>query len=401
MPSLTDRKHILFISSWYPNRNNPLHGIFNRVFAETVAMNHQVSVLHVCSDATLKNDHEIVEYEEENIFTVIIYYKKIQNNIPILSQFLKKQKFIELYEKGYQLILNKIGKPHIIQLNVVLPAGIGAEFLSKKHHIPMVVNECWTGYMPSDGNYKGLATKYFTKKIVSHAKVIMPVSESLKQDMLLHELKGNYQIVPNVVDDAFVKAHSAFQKSVNKTRFIHISTLDQDQKNVIGILNAFEKAYQINNTIELSFIGNLKNASVLKDCIDSKKLNQVVTLKDSMNKELLINELNTHDSLIMFSNYESFCLVIAEAMACGIPVISSKCGGLTNIIPDFAGIKVDTKNEQQLTDAIIEMSENKATYKADEIRAFIANNFSKTVINNQLSTIYQSVLKSSNCSKAF
>lgn len=392
MPSLSEPKHILFISSWYPNRNNLLHGIFNRVFAETVALNHQVSALHICSDSNLKTDHEIVEFEEENIFTVIIYYKKIQSKIPFLSQFLKKQKLIELYKIGYDLIQKRISKPDIIHLNVVLPAGIGAEFLSKKHHIPMVINECWTGYMPADGNYKGFATKYFTKKIVSHAKVIMPVSESLKHDMLMHELKGNYQVVPNVVNEKLFKPNSSIIKSSDKTRFLHISTLDQDQKNVIGILNAFEKAYNINNAIELSIIGNLNNAKILQEQVEKKKLKQAVKFKGPMHNEELINEINSYDSLLMFSNYESFCLVLAEAMACGIPVITSKCGGITNIIPDHTGIKVEVKNEQQLTEAIIAMSKNKATYNTKEIRQFIIDNYSQTIINKQLSAIYQSVL---------
>lgn len=393
MPSLADSKHILFIPSWYPNRNNLLHGIFNRVFVETIAINNHVSVLYVCSDPNLKSDYEIIESIEENIFTVIIYYKKIRSKVPFVSQFLKKQKLIKLYEIGYNLIQKKINKPNIIQLNVILPAGIGAEFLSKKHHIPLIINECWTGYMANDGNYKGFATKYFTKKIVSHAKMIMPVSESLKQDMLLHQLKGNYQIVPNVVDYMLFKPNSTIIKPTTKTKFLHISTFDQEQKNVLGIVNAFEKAYNKDQSLELTFIGNINNADMLSEQIKQKKLNAAISIKGPLQKEALVNEINTHHALIVFSNYESFCLVLAESMACGIPVISSKCGGLTDIFPEYAGIKVEAKNEQQLSDAIISLAKNKSMYKTDDIRQFIIDNYSQAAINERLNVIYQSVLK--------
>ena len=360
-----------------------------------MAKNHSVSVLHVCSDPNLKTEYEIVESEEESIFSVVIYYKQIKNKIPFLAPYLKKQKLLELYEIGFQIIQKKRRSiPDIIQLNVVLPAGIGAKFLSGKYHIPMVINECWTGYMPADGNYKGFVTKYFTKKIVSRAKAIMPVSESLKQDMLNHGLNGNYQIVPNVVDVELFKPNASIQKASNKTRFIHISTFDQEQKNVVGILNAFEKAYHKDNSIELSFIGNLTHAEFLQNLVEQKNIKQAVYFKGPLSKIDLITEINSHDALIMFSNYESFCLVIAEAMSCGIPVITSKCGGITNTLPDYAGIKVESKNENQLCEAIERLSKNKSQYKVENIQQFIVNNFSSAIINKRLTEVYQSVLKS-------
>lgn len=380
------------IPSWYPNRNNLLHGIFNREFAETIAINHKVSIIHVCSDSTISSDFEISEELKGNIYTVIIYYKQIKNKTPFLSQFLKKKKLIELYEKGFEIIEKKSGKPDIIQLNVVLPAGIGAKHLADKYQIPLIINECWTGYMPEDGNYKGFFTKYFTKKIVSHAKVIMPVSESLKENMINHHLNGNYQIIPNVVDIETFKPKAQIQKVPNKTRFIHISTFDQEQKNPIGIINAFENAYKINPNIELTFLGNIANANYLKNIVDQKKLEGVVYFKGPLSKTELVTEINLIDALIMFSNYESFCLVIAETMACGIPVISSRCGGITTTFPEYAGIKITSKNEKELCEAILTFTKNKSEYNPEKIRRFITDNYSVNRINESLTKIYNSTL---------
>lgn len=385
-------RHILLIPSWYPNRNNWLHGIFNREFAETIALNHKVSVIHVCSDSTLQSDIEVIEEMKGNVFSVIIYYKQIKTKIPLLSQFLKKRKLIQLYEKGFEIIQRKRGLPDIMQLNVVLPAGIGAKHLSDKHQIPLVINECWTGYMPEDGNYKGFVTKYFTKKIVSHAKVIMPVSESLKENMIKHHLSGNYKIVPNVVDVDVFKPIQSIQKTSGKTRFMHISTFDQTQKNPTGILNAFENAYQTNSSIELTFLGNIANANYLKKFVAQKKLENVIHFKGPLTKTELVEEINSHDALIMFSNYESFCLVIAETMACGIPVITSQCGGITSILPEHAGLKITKQNEEELCKAILNFAKNKSDYKPERIRQFITDHFSATSISKRLTEIYDSIL---------
>src|SRR6478672_5101254 len=98
-------KHILFISSWYPNRNNTTHGIFNRYFAEAVSLFNKVSVIHVCSDENLKNDFELVP-EEDRIRTVTVYYKKVTSPLPVIAPLQKRKKILEAFSKGYSYLFS-------------------------------------------------------------------------------------------------------------------------------------------------------------------------------------------------------------------------------------------------------------------------------------------------------
>lgn len=102
--------------------------------------------------------------------------------------------------------------PDLIQLNVIMPMGIGAYYLSGKYNIPYVINENWSGYCEEDGNYKGFIQKYYTEKIVKKAKAILPTSVYLKEAMLAHGLIGNYTVVPNVVDTARFKPVKTIQQ---------------------------------------------------------------------------------------------------------------------------------------------------------------------------------------------
>ncbi|MBX3163227.1 MAG: glycosyltransferase [Bacteroidetes bacterium] len=388
--------HILFISSWYPNRNNPTHGIFNKEFAKAAALYNKVSVLHICSDENMSSGTEWVESEENNIYTLIVYYKKIKSASPFVDLLLKRRKVLQLANLGFSKLISKAGKPDLIQLNVVMPMGIAALHLSKKHNIPFVVNEAWSGYLPQDGNYKGFFQTYFTKKIISKAKIIMPVSKDLMKAMQHHGLQGNYVVVPNVVDvNLFVPKEK--KVSDNTTKFYHVSSLDDAQKNVSGIIRAFANALKIKPNMELTIIGEGENRHTLEKLVKELNAANQIKFAGRLMGQDLVNAINEHDALIMFSNYETFSLTTAEAWACGKFVISSKAGGITNEVPPKIAHKlcamVERKNEEQLTEAILNFDKEKSKYDNTFSRQFVMENFTKAEIGVELTHIYYSMLK--------
>lgn len=384
-------KHILFISSWYPNKNNPTHGVFNRHFAEAASLQNRVTVLHVTSDTSVKKDFEVVEETVGNIYTIWVYYRKVNSNLPIVSQLIKRKRFVKAYDVAYEVLKQKAGVPDLIQLNVAMPAGLGVLHLSKKHNLPFILNEGWTGYMPKDGSYKGFFLKWFTKKIVSGAKVIMPVSEALEEAMKHHGLNGKYQIVPNVVNTRNFEI-PAKRESSGTLKLIHISTLDQRQKNVLGIINAIEKTLQNKCDVYLTLIGDGEDRKMLEEQVKQRGLQHKITFKGVVLKEEIVKEIQAHDALIMFSNYESFCVVIAEAMACGKPVISSRCGGLTSLITEDLGYTVNPGDESSLSEAILKLQLNYGKFEPLTIRKFVTERFTQEIISNKLNEIYNSAL---------
>lgn len=387
---MSKQHHILLISSWYPNRNNPTHGIFNTVFAKAASLHNKVSVLHVCSDERLTEDFELVESTENNITTSIVYYKKIKGSFPALSPFAKRKMLLKGFEMGFERIKGKVGLPNLIQLNVVMPAGIGVLYLSQKYNIPYVVNEGWSGYYPEDGNYKGFLLKHFTKKIIKHAEVIMPVSEGLKTAMLSHNLKGNYTVVPNAIDEHRFQPGSDSKDSA--TRFLHISSLNDREKNISGIIRAFSSAYKINQSLELTIVGYSDELDGFKNLTNQLGLNRSIHFKGRVMGSDLVNEINCHDALIMFSNYETFGLTIIEALACGKPVITTLSGGVGNLITSNLGYTVNRGDETALSEKIVLLAKNKSMFDAVQLRQFVTERFTVAKVGEQLTAIYNSVL---------
>lgn len=380
---MNNQKNILFLSSWYPNRNNATHGIFNRFFAEAALNFNNVFVIHVCSENSCKNNFEIEVTNNFGFEEVIVYFQKSSNPI---SKYLNYKK---AYQKALNYFLEKKIIFDVIHCNVILNAGIAALFIKKQLAIPLVVNENWTGYLPEDGNYKGFFKIYFTKKIIKNADAILPVTQHLKNAMQKHNLQGNYTIVPNVCNTNLFKITS--QHTDDETKFIHISALVNKQKNIFGLLRVFTEALKQNQKINLVIVGEGGDENEIKQFVIKNNIEHKIKLVGKKIGEDLVKEINKADCLVMFSNYENLPLVILESMACGKPVISSNVGGISEAVNNTNGILIDSGNEPQLLKAILEFK--KEQYPPALIREHVVKNYSSEVIGKMLNEVYRSFIK--------
>lgn len=327
--------------------------------------------------------------ETGNLTEVILLYPKISSIIPIVKEVEKWNAYNKYLLKRIEIAQQKQAID-IIHLNAIFPACIPTLQLIKKLKCPLFITEHWTGYSPEDGSYKGFIKKYYTKKIIAKAHTIITVSDYLTRMMKSHNLQGNYHVVPNVIDtESFSPIDVSKQEA---TRFIHISSLDEAQKNVSGIISAFAAALKTNANLHLSIVGEAPNKANLQALTKQLGIDSNVTFLGCLIGNDLVQTINKHDALVMFSNYETFCLVIPEGFACGKPVITSHAGGIADYMRPELGIVVDPRNETQLTESFLTFARTKQQYNTALIRDFAVTHFSKQVINQKLTTLYQLAL---------
>lgn len=120
----------------------------------------------------------------------------------------------------------------------------------------------------------------------------------------------------------------------------------------------------------------------------------------------LVHWLSVSDLLLVTSESESFCLAALEAMACGVPVVGTQCGGLEEVVAEL-GADLPAKLLSPLGDTatmatkIVQMFNNPSTYEMirDRLVAMIQFRFSRStqlhVYGHLLSELQQEVILNS------
>jgi glycosyltransferase involved in cell wall biosynthesis len=381
------RKKILFITGWYPARNKPSHGIFFKRQAEAAAIFHDISVLHACPNPDLQTTYEFECYEEKNVKSLVVHYKKSDS---LIGNILKPYRFLKAHLIGYRHFKKAGFIPDAFHLHVVWKACIAALILKFFTGKPLIISEQWSGYMPEDGNYKGFFMKFFTKLAFNNAEKIIALSENMKAGFQRHGLNGDFSFIPNVVDhQVFVPGDSS---SFERKRFVHVSTLNDREKNISGILRAVAIASKQHEDFTLELIGDSKERNDFEKLAQSLGIfNKVVFFKGYKNQAEVAEHLKGAAGLILFSNYEGLPCVLIEAQSAGVPVITTKVGGIPEYFDDKTGILIESKDEEALAKAVSDICEGKVSFSSEELRAEAIKKFSYETVGRQLSEVYLSI----------
>ena len=376
---MNNKLHVLFLCGWYPSRVLPTNGDFIQRHAEAVSLNHDVSVIHLITDENCKQNIEIIS-KKENELNVHIAYLKPQKN------YIKK---ITLFWKAYKLLLKKVDDFDVIHLNEIYPFGVFSLYLKWFKNKPFIISEHWTDYKFPMSEEINFTQRIVSKCIVKNASFVCPVTKDLKKSMIQFNLKGNYNVIGNVVD-----TEKFYPKKTENTSFsiVHISNMNNNHKNILGILNVVQKLQDHITNFNVKIIGD--NSKKYQNLLTELAINSgTVTFINQISHSEVVKHLQNADLFVLFSNFENLPCVILESFACGIPVISSNVGGIREHFPENFGSLIPPKNEDNLFDEIIKhQSKNAILATKEEMHNYINTHFNKKVICTKFTDLYYKTL---------
>jgi glycosyltransferase involved in cell wall biosynthesis len=95
---------------------------------------------------------------------------------------------------------------------------------------------------------------------------------------------------------------------------------------------------------------------------------------------------------VLPSSYETFGVAYIEAMACGLPVIATRCGGPEGFVTPDVGYLVPQSDENALATTIHDVFVNYHRFDGNEIRCYVVRRFGSDAVAKKLITIYERVV---------
>ena len=385
--------HILIIPSWYPANPNAIGGSFFReqalalkkhgckigvITLQLRSLRDWRSVLTGRHGITFKNDFGVLTYRKHGM----AWFARM----PMLMAWLWKKNILVLFEQ----YIEKHGKPDVIHVHSILYAGWAAKAISDKYQVPYVVTEHSSAFA------RGLVTlkqKRIIEWVVKSAQKRFAVSKPFA-DLLAKDIgvkNSTWEVMPNIVHERFFSSQMEARDEKNSFVFINIALLTPN-KGVRFLIKAFAKALASQPNLKLKIGGDGSEHAALVELAQELVVENNIDFFGMLSRKQVVVQMLASDVFVLSSQYETFGVVVIEALALGKPVIATRCGGPEDIICDDNGILVPVNDVDALAAAMLEIYNNRGLYNSQKIRSDCSAQYSEEVIVEKLMQVYSDVL---------
>ncbi|MBB1369936.1 glycosyltransferase [Pseudoalteromonas sp. SR45-4] len=367
---------ILIIPYNYPTKENPNRAIFIQDQVEMLRnQGYCVAVLggipKTLNDIFNSRNLKFGRLSSENWLLSLPAIRGVGYLNNIIQLFIGKCIF-----KRY---LSRNSIPDVVHVHNSSSAEL-ALWVKKKYKIPFVVTEhsslMWSGH------------NKLSSLVFKESKANIAVSKKFAQH-LSKQYNEKFYYIPNVVDTSYFKP-------IKTSAEIHNKKFSVDDAIFVSVGNLTEnKNHRLAIKALKNFITRFKNVRlfIAGEGPERQNLERLITELDLCNNVFLLGKLPRNEirELLWKSNFfvlpsksETFGVVLIEAMAAGLPILSLQNGGSESIVNSSVGfIAKDDKDFIDCMEKLLVTQFNK-----EEIIDYARLNFSQSVVSHLLKQVY-------------
>jgi glycosyltransferase involved in cell wall biosynthesis len=379
-------KILIIPSENFITESEPLGGIFQ--LHQAKVLNKAGFLVGVLSVGFISTRYLFKKYDYKktqciNGINIIRDYTKLFFPYRYLPFFFKKYRLTKRADVLFNNYVLQYGKPDIIHAHNFLYAGVIADYLKKRHGINFIITEHSSSFSRNKISKNSIKSIQIVSK---NASAVTAVSKSFIK-LLKSFIKSDIDILPNLVDNIFFEGEFKNKLDSNFT-FLHVGSLDLN-KNQELIIKSFKKLSEIYNNVHLKIAGEGVLLIHLENLVRVLQLDKKVTFLHRITQQKVKDEMMEADCFILSSNFETFGVVLIEALACGLPLISTKCGGPDDIININNGLLIDVGNQFEMEQAILFMYENINKYSKEKLRIEARERYSEEAFMKNVVKYYK------------
>ena len=378
------RLKILHIAGWYPSKKNPVAGIFVREHVKATALYNDVVVLYSeGAEREIRSLYQIEDNIEDGIRVLRLRYRK--SPIPKTTYFI----YLWAMFRAFAKLLREGFRPDVIHAHIY-SAGVPAVLLGMRYRIPVVITEHSSAF--PRGLIRGFE-RVKAKFAFERAAVVCPVSEDLRKHIERLGIRARFHVVPNVVDTSLFSPPAARRTREDGRKHLLVVALLTPKKGIPYLLEALAQLGEKRNDFVLDIVGDGPNRAEYEKLTHKLGLQEIVRFHGMKTKQEVADFMKYCDIFVLPSLFETFGVVLIEAMACGKPLIATDIGGPNEIVTDEVGRLVPPADSEALARTLDYMLDHYREYSSEALARYAQERYSYQAVGKKLDQLYRSVLR--------
>lgn len=403
---------IFFLPSWYPNSPKDYSGVFSRSQIQAI---NKFSDDYECVLIYWGQGHEYFPlkrltklsqwskfrflFSRENFCIDHDGITRINCKPPILWShqlpFGGHNRLIPKLIQSIETYLAKTGsKIALFHAHVSYPGGYLAKALSEYFTRPYIITEFMGPFPFPHFLVNKSRLKNLIKNPLANSNANIVLSKYL-QDRFMYYNLPKPSIIPFSVDGELFRPMPLISPPVrrqNPTKdtvftIIFVGSIVKE-KGIGDLLRAISLLAHKNYCIKLEVVGSGIEINTFKKLSIQLGISKSVTWHGPIPNSSIPELMHKSDIFVMPSWLDTFGVVYIEALACGLPVIATLCGGPDSFILPCVGQLVPIQSPHLLAEAISKVMMNIKEYSSENIRRYFDQNFSEEAIVSQLVQLY-------------
>jgi glycosyltransferase involved in cell wall biosynthesis len=382
--------NVLFVTNWYPTRDFSYGGVFVREHAKAVRnANHRVVVMHLAG-ASRELDGGLWSIEEEldpSLSEGIEAHHVVHRRVGVRGA--SYPLYLWSAVDAYRRLRDGGFKPDVVHAHVY-GAAVPAALFSTRSEIPLVITEQFTGFPRRTlSRPEVLKARYGYHR----AARALPVSQHLRAAIESYGIDTAFEVVPNVVDASlFFAPEPGSKNNAPGRRLLFVGNLEPSQhKGFPTLLGALARLHASRRDWQLDVIGDGPERTSYERSATDLGLREHVAFHGAQPKSAIAEAMRVADVFALPSRFDNLPCVVVEALASGLPVVSTTVGGIPELVDERSGRLVSPDDPVALAAALEDVLGNLERFDRAAISAAAHDRYSLEVVGRQLSRIYDEV----------
>jgi glycosyltransferase involved in cell wall biosynthesis len=368
--------NILILTHSYPDSNHKWRGVFVQQQARALGRIHKVIVVYFKADYSQFAPFSKYSFEKKNDDQLTVYEVTIKRSFPVITQ-------LKYLSNTYKFLIEEIFKKEkidIIHSHLSYPAGFLGTLIQKRKGIPNILTEHSTIRLYNRSFIHKLCVRYALR----NASGVISVSNSLKNEIIPIR-KKSVNVIPNIVDTGLFELSENREDPILNIGFL--GGLNNTNKGLDLLLKAVSMLE--NTKYKLHIGGDGKLLDHFKKLAAEAAIENNCRFYGEIARDEIPQFYSQLDLFILPSRYETFGIVLIEAMAGGVPVIATKCGGPEDIVTESTGVLVEKDNPEMLANVIRTMAGNLRSFNKETIRNYAREKFGEEAVAKEITELYR------------